>query len=101
MVGRDIGTVVVPDADLKIFLVAGASERARRRYVERAALGAESNYDEIRQDMERRDTLDASRAHSPLRAASDAVVMDTTGLSVEQVVERAKALARDVDRGRA
>ena len=94
MVGRDIGTVVLPDADLKIFLVASAEERARRRYEERLALGQEADYDEIRRAMERRDQLDTERAHSPLRAASDAVALDTTGLSIDQVIARALELAR-------
>lgn len=94
MVGRDIGTVVLPAADLKVYLVAGAQERARRRYEERVAAGRQADYEEIRQAMERRDRLDAERAHSPLRPAGDAVVLDTTGLSIEQVVERALAFAR-------
>jgi cytidylate kinase len=94
MVGRDIGTVVLPDADLKIFLVASAEERARRRYEERLALGQEADYDEIRRAMERRDQLDTERAHSPLRAAPDAVALDTTGLTIDQVIDRALDLAR-------
>src|SRR5438105_3260485 len=94
MVGRDIGTVVLPDADLKIFLVAGAEERARRRYEERLALGQEADYDEIRRAMEQRDKLDSERAHSPLRAAPDAVALDTTGLTIDQVIDRALDLAR-------
>ena len=95
MVGRDIGTVVLPDATLKIYLDASAAERARRRYEERAALGRAADYEEIRQAMERRDRLDAGRAHSPLRPAGDAVTLDTTGLSIEQVIARALALARE------
>lgn len=94
MVGRDIGTVVLPDADLKIFLVASAAERARRRYRERLALGQEANYDEIHRAMERRDQLDTERAHSPLRAAPDAVALDTTGLTIDQVIDRALELTR-------
>jgi cytidylate kinase len=94
MVGRDIGTVVLPDADLKIFLEASAEERARRRYEERVALGKPSDYEEIRRAMERRDRIDAERAHSPLRPAEDAVILDTTGLSIAAVVQRALALAR-------
>lgn len=94
MVGRDIGTVVLSDADLKIFLEAGAGERARRRYEERTALGKAADYAEIRQAMERRDRIDAERAHSPLRPAADAVILDTTGLSIAQVVQRALDMAR-------
>lgn len=94
MVGRDIGTVVLPDARLKIFLVADAAERAHRRYEERAALGKEANFDAIREDMARRDRLDSERAHSPLRPADDAVRLDTTGLDIPEVVARALDLAR-------
>lgn len=94
MVGRDIGTVVLPDAGLKVFLVAGATERARRRYEERVALGQEADYDQIRLAMEQRDRLDAERTHSPLRPAGDAVILDTTGLSIAEVVARVLALAR-------
>ena len=94
MVGRDIGTVVLPQAKFKIYLVASAEERARRRYEERRSLGAQVDYDEIYQAMLRRDRLDAARAHSPLRPADDAVELDSTGLSVQDVAERAIALAR-------
>ncbi len=95
MVGRDIGTVVLPAADLKIYLVASAAERARRRYEERVALGRAADYEEIEQGMQRRDALDSERAHSPLRPAADAVLLDTTGLSIEQVIARALALVRE------
>lgn len=98
MVGRDIGTVVLPHADLKIFLEASAAERARRRFEERRALGKPANEDEIRRAMERRDRLDAERAHSPLRPASDAVILDTTGLASAAVIERALELARSAAR---
>ncbi len=74
--GRDIGTVVFPDADVKVFLTATAAERARRRG------------DEDAEGVARRDHLDSTRAASPLVAATDAVVIDTTGLSVEEIVER-------------
>ncbi len=94
MVGRDIGTVVLPGARLKIYLVASVDERARRRYAERVARGEAADYEEIRAAMERRDGLDSARAHSPLRPASDAVHLDTTGLSSDAVVERILAMAR-------
>ncbi len=86
--GRDIGTVVAPDAALKIFLTADPAERAHRRAAE-LGLDREAVLEELRQ----RDQRDAERKHSPLRAAPDAVVLDTTGLSIEQVVERIAGLA--------
>ncbi len=91
--GRDIGTVVAPDAALKIFLTADPAERARRRAVE-LGLDGEAVLEELRQ----RDQRDAEREHSPLRAARDAVVLDTTGLSIEQVVERIAGLAHPAAR---
>jgi cytidylate kinase len=95
MVGRDIGTVVLPDAPLKIYLVADAAARARRRYDERIARGEGADYDEIYGAMVRRDHLDSARAHSPLRPAPDAVELDTTGLTIPEVVDRVLALARE------
>jgi cytidylate kinase len=88
--GRDIGTVVSPDAPLKIFLTASAEERARRR-------AAQTGEDEaaVLAAQRERDARDETREHSALRAAEDAVELDTTGLSREQVVERVVALARD------
>jgi cytidylate kinase len=87
--GRDIGTVVAPGAELKIYLTADPAERASRRAAE---LGADQATVMAEQTL--RDERDSSRAHSPLEAAPDAVVLDTTGLSVEQVVERIAGLAR-------
>jgi CMP/dCMP kinase len=89
--GRDIGTVVAPDAELKVFLTASPEERARRRAVE---LGADSAT--VLAEQALRDERDATRSHSPLQAAPGAVVLDTTGMGVEQVVARIAALARDV-----
>jgi CMP/dCMP kinase len=91
--GRDIGTVVLPDADLKVFLSASAEERARRRA---AQSGREGELDRIRRAMELRDRQDSEREASPLRSAGDAVVLDTTGLSFEEVVERVLELAGEV-----
>jgi cytidylate kinase len=88
--GRDIGTVVAPDAELKIFLTAAPRERARRRAQERGA-----DQDTVRAEQALRDERDATRAHSPLRPAPGAVTLDTTGLTVEEVVNRIVALARD------
>jgi cytidylate kinase len=87
--GRDIGTVVAPDAALKVFLTAEAAERARRRAEE---LGADASTVLVEQAL--RDQRDSAREHSPLRAAPGAVVLDTTGLTVAQVVQRVAALAR-------
>jgi CMP/dCMP kinase len=87
--GRDIGTVVAPDAELKVFLTASPRERARRRAEQ---LGAD--LDEVLRDQERRDDRDATREHSPLQAADDAVHVDTDGLTVDEVTERIVGLAR-------
>ncbi|MEV0135247.1 (d)CMP kinase [Dactylosporangium sp. NPDC050688] len=81
--GRDIGTVVAPDADLKVYLTASADERARRRSTENAA-----NQAATAADLARRDKLDSTRAADPLRQADDAVVLDTTTLGIDEVVER-------------
>jgi cytidylate kinase len=92
--GRDIGTVVFPDAPLKVFLVASPEERARRRLAQRgAALGPAAVAREAA-ELAERDRRDATRAVAPLRAAADAVVLDTTRLSLEEQVERVVALAR-------
>jgi cytidylate kinase len=93
--GRDIGTVVAPGAELKVFLTADARERARRRARE---LGASTQAVLAEQTL--RDERDATRVHSPLQAAPGAVLLDTTGLAVEQVVARIAALARSAHRSR-
>lgn len=84
MVGRDIGTVVLPQADLKVYLDATVEARARRRYEECKARGEAVSYKEILTGMRERDRIDSTRDIAPLRAASDAVVLNNTGLSVEQ-----------------
>ncbi|RLC60133.1 MAG: (d)CMP kinase [Chloroflexota bacterium] len=86
MVGRDIGTVVLPDADLKIYLDATVEERARRRWRELRARGEETDYEVVLTSMRRRDTIDSHREVSPLRVAEDAVVVDTTDMSIEEVL---------------
>lgn len=88
MVGRDIGTVVLPEADLKVYMDASAEERARRRYKEITSRGEPADYDEILKKMIERDHLDSTRAVAPLRPADDAVVLDTDTLSEDQVYER-------------
>lgn len=85
MVGRDIGTVVLPEADLKVYMDASAEERARRRYKEITSRGGKADYDEILKKMIERDHLDSTRAVAPLRPADDAVVLDTDHLTEEQV----------------
>lgn len=92
MVGRDIGTVVMPDADLKIYLDASVEERARRRYSEIIARGEEADYEAVLRAMRRRDRIDSTRAAAPLRAAPDAVVLDTTCLGIEEVVRAIEGL---------
>jgi cytidylate kinase len=86
MVGRDIGTVVLPDADLKLFVDATVEERARRRYRERTLRGEQVAYEDILTSMRERDDLDRNKPISPLRPAEDAVIVDTTGLSVDEVL---------------
>ncbi len=86
--GRDIGTVVLPDADVKIFLTASAEERARRRNDQNVAGGAPSDYDGVLADVRRRDHLDSTRAVSPLRAADDAIEVDTSDLGRDEVIDR-------------
>ena len=92
MVGRDIGTVVLPGADLKIFLDGTLDVRARRRYLETLARGEAADYDQVRRSVRLRDEIDSSRAVAPLRPADDAVVIDTTLLSIEQVMDKVQAL---------
>ncbi len=92
MVGRDIGTVVLPDAPLKVYLDAPAEERARRRYEELMRRGKQVDYEQVLGDMRRRDEIDTTRAVAPLRIADDAHVLDTTGHTPDQIVERILAL---------
>jgi cytidylate kinase len=84
--GRDIGTVVLPDADVKIYLTASAETRARRRNDQNVAGGLIDDYDSVLADVRRRDHLDSTRAVSPLRAASDAVVVDTSEMTESEVI---------------
>lgn len=84
--GRDIGTVVLPKADVKIFLTASAEERARRRNAQNIASGLPDDYETVLADVQRRDHLDSTRAVSPLRAADDALVVDTSDMDQTQVV---------------
>jgi cytidylate kinase len=88
MVGRDIGTVVLPDADLKVYLTASAAERARRRVEEKLAGGEAADFAAILAAIQERDRLDSERQDSPLRPADDAYLLDTTGLPIASVVEK-------------
>ena len=92
MVGRDIGTVVLPDADRKIFLTASASERAKRREEELAARGDVRPRQELLTEILRRDQLDSERKVAPLRAADDAIVVHTDGLAVGQALDKVLAI---------
>ena len=94
MVGRDIGTVVLPEADLKIYLDASAEERARRRYDELMARNEPANYDEILKKVIERDHIDSTRAVAPLRAADDAILIDSDKMDVEQVFNKVIALCK-------
>jgi CMP/dCMP kinase len=94
--GRDIGTVVLPDAELKVYLSAAPEERARRRAHQ---TGREAELDRIREAMNKRDRQDSERTTSPLKPAADAVVLDTTALSLDEVVSRVLELARELRMG--
>ncbi|MBI4220691.1 MAG: (d)CMP kinase [Chloroflexi bacterium] len=93
MVGRDIGTVVLPDADLKVFLTAGPETRARRRYEELAGRGETASYDEILESLRERDRRDMEREASPLRAAKGAHMLNTDALTLEEVASAIQNLA--------
>ncbi len=94
MDGRDIGTVVMPDADWKIFLQASVEERARRRQAEFERRGVEVDFDELQEQIRMRDHLDSTRDNSPLRKAQDAVEIDTTSLTIAEVVDEVLGLIR-------
>lgn len=92
MDGRDIGTYVLPNADLKIYLTASAEARANRRYQELKEKGIESQFEVIKQDMEERDARDKNREFAPLRQAEDAVLVDTSDMTVEEVINSILAI---------
>jgi len=94
MVGRDIGTVVLPEADLKIYLDATVEERARRRHREILERGEEADYKEVLASMRRRDKIDSQREAAPLRPADDAVIIDTTELSIAEVLAEVEELVK-------
>jgi len=92
MVGRDIGTVVLPEAGLKIYLDASAEERARRRYEERLERGEEADPEMILENMRRRDEIDSTREVAPLCAAEDAIIIETDNLTIEEVLAKIESL---------
>jgi cytidylate kinase len=94
MVGRDIGTVVLPEADLKIYLDASAEERARRRLAEARTLGQDLTYEQVLDSVRRRDEIDSGRDCAPLRPADDAVIINTDGLSIAEAFARVEGLIR-------
>lgn len=95
MDGRDIGTVVLPDATLKVYQVASVESRAKRRYLEKLSKGKEASLDEIQKDIERRDYIDSHREHSPLRKAEDAILLDTSDLTIQEEIDAILSLFRE------
>ncbi|HFI0263762.1 TPA: (d)CMP kinase [Streptococcus suis] len=96
MDGRDIGTVVLPQAELKIFLVASVEERALRRFKENTERGIETDLETLKEEIAARDFKDSNRAVSPLKAAEDAITFDTTGVSIEGVVQFISEKAKEI-----
>ena len=99
MDGRDIGTTILPDADVKIYLTASSLTRAKRRYLELQEKGTVCNLDEIQKDIEERDQRDMNREISPLRQAEDAVLVDSSDLTIQQVVDRIHHIFRSKTAG--
>lgn len=97
MDGRDIGYKVLPNADFKFFLTASIEERAQRRYKDNKKRGIKSDFEILKQKIAERDHLDSTREHSPLKPANDAIILDTSHLSIEQVVE---TITNTIKRGR-
>lgn len=95
MDGRDIGTVVLPDAEVKIFLVASVEERAQRRYKENQEKGIACDYEELKEAIAKRDYYDSHRENSPLKQAEDAILIDTTGMSIPEVVLAIETIAKE------
>ena len=95
--GRDMGTVIFPDAELKIFLTASAEERARRRCAEREAKGESADYDEILKQVIERDRYDMTREIAPLRPAQGCVILDSTEMSAAEVVDAIASLAKEIE----
>ncbi|WP_086427753.1 (d)CMP kinase [Staphylococcus cornubiensis] len=96
MDGRDIGTTVLPDAEVKVYMIASVEERAERRFKDNQERGIASSIEQLKKDIAERDAYDMNREISPLRKAEDAVEIDTTGLSIEQVTEKILSLVNAV-----
>ena len=96
MDGRDIGTVVLPDADLKVFLTASAEERANRRFLE--VRDSNITYEKVLEEIKQRDYNDMHRDISPLRQADDAVLLDTTGMTIDEVKNKLKAMIAEINK---
>ena len=96
MVGRDIGTVVLPEADLKIFLDASVEERARRRYQQRLDRGEKAHYEKILSTLKKRDRIDSTREIAPLCAADDAIIINTDDLGIPEVVSKIERIASGI-----
>jgi len=96
MDGRDIGTVVLPDADLKIYMSATVEERARRRFEENKVLGIKSDYFALIEEIKRRDLIDSSRNYNPLRKADDAVFLDTSKMDIDEVADKIYEMFMDI-----
>lgn len=95
MDGRDIGTHVLPHAEVKIFLLASVEERAKRRHEENMARGIPSNLEQLKEEIARRDQIDSERAVAPLKKAEDAIEIDTTSLSIDEVVEQIMRIVQE------
>jgi len=97
MDGRDIGYIVLPNADFKFFLTASIEERAKRRHYDNVNRGIKSDFDLLKTEIARRDYLDTTREHSPLKAADDAIIIDTSDLTVQEVVASITLRIREVE----
>ena len=95
MDGRDIGTVVLPNANLKVYLTASVEERGKRRYLEQTKKGMNVNLEDIKKDIEERDYRDMNRSVSPLKQARDAILIDTTNMEIEEVINKILNLCKD------
>lgn len=95
MVGRDIGTVVLPDAEIKLYLDASVEERAKRRYLELLNRGKQATYESVLDDLKRRDKIDSSRTIAPLRPAADAIMIDSDHMNAEEVFQYIFKLVKD------
>ncbi|EGQ4094132.1 (d)CMP kinase [Staphylococcus pseudintermedius] len=96
MDGRDIGTTVLPDVEVKVYMIASVEERAERRYKDNQERGIESSIEQLKKDIAERDAYDMNREISPLKKAEDAIEIDTTGLSIEQVTDKILSLVNAV-----